>query len=97
MTRDNPQSGEPHTLTVNGNARVSALLNLPSGARACYVLAHSAGAGMHHPFMSAVADELAALGGYPSSTIRATRRINTSDAARPRTTAAFTPSSSIAL
>jgi predicted alpha/beta-hydrolase family hydrolase len=62
VTRDNPQSGEPHTLTVNGNARVSALLNLPSGARACYVLAHGAGAGMHHPFMSAVADELAVLG-----------------------------------
>jgi hypothetical protein len=62
VTRDNPQSGEPHTLTVNGNARVSALLNLPSGARACYVLAPGAGAGMHHPFMSAVADELAALG-----------------------------------
>ena len=34
------------------------LLN-PSQARACYVLAHGAGAGMNHPFMAAVAAELA--------------------------------------
>jgi predicted alpha/beta-hydrolase family hydrolase len=62
VTRNNPQAGEPHTLTVNGNVRVSAHLTLPAGARACYVLAHGAGAGMEHPFMSAAADELAALG-----------------------------------
>jgi predicted alpha/beta-hydrolase family hydrolase len=31
----------------------------PSHARACYVLAHGAGAGMNHPFMAAVAAELA--------------------------------------
>jgi uncharacterized protein len=31
----------------------------PSHARACYVLAHGAGAGMNHPFMAAVATELA--------------------------------------
>ena len=34
----------------------------PAGARACYVLAHGAGAGMAHPFMAAVADGLAARG-----------------------------------
>ena len=41
---------------------MSALLHLPPAARACYVLAHGAGAGMQHPFMSAAAAELGALG-----------------------------------
>ncbi len=41
--------------------RVSARLELPAGARACYVLAHGAGAGMDHPFMSAAATILADL------------------------------------
>jgi predicted alpha/beta-hydrolase family hydrolase len=31
----------------------------PSHARACYVLAHGAGAGMNHPFLAVVAAELA--------------------------------------
>ena len=35
---------------------------MPVGARCCYVLAHGAGAGMAHPFMAAVADELAERG-----------------------------------
>lgn len=34
---------------------VSGLLEIPSPARACYVLAHGAGAGMTHPFMAATA------------------------------------------
>ncbi len=34
----------------------------PPAARACYVLAHGAGAGMAHPFMAAVANGLAARG-----------------------------------
>jgi uncharacterized protein len=38
---------------------VSGLLQVPSAARVCYVLAHGAGAGMSHPFMAAVADGLA--------------------------------------
>jgi uncharacterized protein len=38
---------------------VSGLLLAPADARACYVLAHGAGAGMAHPFMAAVAAELA--------------------------------------
>jgi predicted alpha/beta-hydrolase family hydrolase len=37
---------------------VSALLNCPAGAQACYVLAHGAGAGMSHPFMETVATGL---------------------------------------
>jgi predicted alpha/beta-hydrolase family hydrolase len=42
--------------------RVSGLLLAPPRARACYVLAHGAGAGMTHPFMAAVATELATRG-----------------------------------
>ncbi len=46
---------EPVTITVDGGGRVSGLLQSPARARACYVLAHGAGAGMTHPFMAAVA------------------------------------------
>ena len=42
-----------------GSARVSALLLCPASAKACYVLAHGAGAGMTHPFMAAIASSLA--------------------------------------
>ncbi len=38
---------------------VSGLLLVPAAARAGYVLAHGAGAGMTHPFMTAVAEQLA--------------------------------------
>ncbi len=44
---------------VGDGERVSALLQTPEGARACYVFAHGAGAGMEHPFMTSVADALA--------------------------------------
>src|SRR6185437_9153142 len=50
------------TITVGENARVSGLLDKPPHARACYVLAHGAGAGMAHPFMAAVAGDLAQRG-----------------------------------
>jgi uncharacterized protein len=50
------------SFAVDGGARVSALLHLPPKARACYVLAHGAGAGMHHAFMNAAAAELGVLG-----------------------------------
>jgi predicted alpha/beta-hydrolase family hydrolase len=49
-------------LAVEGGVEVAALLELPVAARACYVLAHSAGAGMEHPAMRAVATGLADLG-----------------------------------
>ncbi len=52
----------PLTLTLDDATQVSGLLVAPRGARACYVLAHGAGAGMTHPFMSAVADSLAGRG-----------------------------------
>ena len=41
------------------SGEVKALLLLPRGARACFVLAHGAGAGMRHPFLEAVARRLA--------------------------------------
>lgn len=41
---------------------VSALLTRPDGARACYVLAHGAGADMRHVFMESVAAGLAGRG-----------------------------------
>ncbi|MGB6604853.1 MAG: alpha/beta family hydrolase [Steroidobacteraceae bacterium] len=50
------------TLTVGDGVEVSALLTLPEGARACYVLAHGAGAGMLHRSLEAIALELAPLG-----------------------------------
>jgi hypothetical protein len=50
------------TIAVDAPRRVSALLRAPADARACYVLAHGAGAGMRHPFMGAIADALASRG-----------------------------------
>jgi uncharacterized protein len=47
-------------LTIDETCRVSALLQLPPAATACFVLAHGAGAGMEHPSMVAIAVELAA-------------------------------------
>jgi uncharacterized protein len=52
-------ASQPLTLNVDDTQRVSALLQAPEDARACYVLAHGAGAGMAHPFMTAVANGLA--------------------------------------
>src|SRR6185369_14796271 len=52
-------SSEPVTIAVSSKERVSGLLLAPAGARACYVLAHGAGAGMTHPFLAAVATGLA--------------------------------------
>ena len=59
MTSASPQ---PVTITVSDTQRVSGLLQAPPAARACYVLAHGAGAGMTHPFMTAVASGLAERG-----------------------------------
>ena len=49
---------EPVTIPVDDAHRVSGLLSAPARARACYVFAHGAGAGMAHPFMDVVAREL---------------------------------------
>src|SRR5262245_49521455 len=52
----------PVTITVNDAQCVSGLLQAPPEARACHVLAHGAGAGMTHPFMTAIANGLAERG-----------------------------------
>jgi len=51
----------PHALRIqiDDGSSVSALLQVPSSARALYVFAHGAGAGMTHAFMGAIADGLA--------------------------------------
>jgi predicted alpha/beta-hydrolase family hydrolase len=51
-------AAEGVTIAIDGIATISALLQRPPDARACYVFAHGAGAGMTHPFMTAVADQL---------------------------------------
>jgi len=59
MTFETPQ---PVSIRINEMQRVSGVLTVPAKARACYVVAHGAGAGMHHPFMVSVADGLAERG-----------------------------------
>jgi uncharacterized protein len=54
-----PATSEPLTITVAEGLSVSATLVTPAEASACYVLAHGAGAGMTHPFLEAVASQLA--------------------------------------
>ena len=55
------------TIRVDDAHVVSGLLDVPLRARACFVLAHGAGAGMTHPFMAAVA---AGLGERGVATLR---------------------------
>lgn len=49
----------PISIAVTDAVRISGLLQTMPKARACYVLAHGAGAGMEHPFMVTVAAALA--------------------------------------
>ena len=49
---------EPLTLKVDDSQAVSGLWQRPAEARACFVLAHGAGAGMTHPALEAIAAEL---------------------------------------
>ena len=55
-------SAQPVRVTVDEGRVVSGLLLVPPDARVCYVLAHGAGAGMAHPFLSAIANGLAERG-----------------------------------
>jgi len=57
MTDENPLQ---LTIEVGKTTTVSALLIRPARMRACFVLAHGAGAGMTHAFMNDVATSLAA-------------------------------------
>jgi hypothetical protein len=50
------------TIAAGQSTMVSALLISPNDARACYVFAHGAGAGMTHAFMTEAAEGLAARG-----------------------------------
>lgn len=67
MSRSSKSDGEvggsqPVSITVDSTRQVSALLQASPGARAGYVLAHGAGAGMTHPFLAAIASGLAERG-----------------------------------
>jgi predicted alpha/beta-hydrolase family hydrolase len=62
MNEGSSPVGELLSFSVGDGLRVSARLALPPHARACYVLAHGAGAGMEHPFMTAMAVGLAERG-----------------------------------
>jgi predicted alpha/beta-hydrolase family hydrolase len=55
-------NAQPVTISVDEARRVSGLLQTAPGARACLVLAHGAGAGMTHPFLGAIGNELAQRG-----------------------------------
>src|SRR5882724_1502474 len=59
MTATRP---EPVPIAIEGMDPVSGLLTAPPEAMAAYVFAHGAGAGMTHPFMAAVAAQLAERG-----------------------------------
>jgi predicted alpha/beta-hydrolase family hydrolase len=50
---------QPVRIDVGETISVSGLLQAPARMRACYVIAHGAGAGMTHPFLTAVAAGLA--------------------------------------
>src|SRR5271167_4655731 len=49
-------------IALADGCEVSALLLKPARARRLLVLAHGAGAGMHHPFMEKLAEDLASVG-----------------------------------
>jgi predicted alpha/beta-hydrolase family hydrolase len=53
---------KPVTIEVNATTRVSGLLNSTQESKACFVVAHGAGAGMLHHFMSKLATDLAGRG-----------------------------------
>src|SRR5580693_2510298 len=53
---------EPITIAGDHDIEVSGLLQTPPQPRACYVLAHGAGAGMKHRFLGAVAAEVSRRG-----------------------------------
>lgn len=53
---------KPVAIELDAADPISGLLHLPPDARACFVFAHGAGAGMQHAFMTAFADDLGARG-----------------------------------
>jgi uncharacterized protein len=57
-----PSAAQPATIVVGDTTSVSGMLQVPPKAKACYVMAHGAGAGMMHPFMASFASDLAERG-----------------------------------
>ena len=57
-----PAASQNLEIAIPNAGTVSALLDLPPQARACYVFAHGAGVGMMHSYMAAVAAGLAERG-----------------------------------
>lgn len=55
-------AGRKLTIALPSGGSISALLDAPPDAKACYVFAHGAGAGMDHAFMAAMAAGLAQRG-----------------------------------
>ena len=55
-------SAESVTIRVSESSTVSGLFDRPADARACFVFAHGAGAGMHHASMASVAGDLSRQG-----------------------------------
>ena len=53
-------AAKPIRITIDPNTSVSGLWQDAPRAKACYVVAHSAGAGMEQPFLTSLAAELAA-------------------------------------
>jgi predicted alpha/beta-hydrolase family hydrolase len=49
-------------IAVDDATRVSGILIAPRESKACFVVAHGAGAGMQHPFMARLANDLAGIG-----------------------------------
>jgi hypothetical protein len=60
-------NAQPRSIDTGSHGSVSALLTQPPRAKACFVFAHGAGAGMAHPFMATVA---AGLGERGIATLR---------------------------
>ena len=53
-----PTRPVPLTIPLPSGSTISGLLQTPATAKACYVFAHGAGAGMNHAFMEAIAQGL---------------------------------------
>lgn len=54
-------AAEPVKIPVDGTDGVTGLWQAAPRAKACFVLAHGAGAGMRHPFLESIATQLATL------------------------------------
>ncbi len=54
----NTPDSKPVSIDVDASTRVSGLLTASPSSKACFVVAHGAGAGMQHPFMTNLARDL---------------------------------------